>query len=425
MVIPSSAARFGSDRCLCHVLFRQAMLIALLVIATALVARATEKPSDGAATQPSASVAQAVIADAIHAHSTVSMGDVARVQRVLAKARRGEPVTVAVIGGSITQGARATTRTKNYGSVLADWWRQTFPKTKIELINAGIGATGSNYGALRARRDLLSHKPDFVVMEYACNDGNAPECVETLEGLVRQTLKEPQQPAVVLLFMMHTGGGNSQQYHEKVGRCYRLPMVSFRDAFWPEIQAGRMKWEDIIADQVHPNDRGHAAAAMCVSDFLENVLKALPADGQLPEPPAIPSPLVSDLFEHVALLEAGDLRPVRNEGWVFDEKNKCWKSDRPGSRIEFEVEGKAVLLMDWHIRGPMGKAKVQLDDRAPTVRDAWFNQTWGGYRQTTELARGLAPGKHRITLEILPEKDAESTGNEYRLLGLGCAGVPE
>ena len=199
--------------------------------------------------------------DAIISRSVVTVGDTSRLQHALAKGRRGEPVTVAVIGGSITAGARASAPEKNYGRVLAQWWRETFPSTKIELVNAGIGATGSNYGALRAQRDLLARRPDFVVVEYGVNDPNARSSAETLEGLVRQILKQPQQPAVVLLFMMHRNGTNAQEWHEKVGRNYGLPMFSLRDALWPEIEAGRMKWDDVEADTVHPNDRGHAYAA--------------------------------------------------------------------------------------------------------------------------------------------------------------------
>ena len=103
-------------------------------------------------------------------------------------------------------------------------------------------------------------------------------------------------------------------------------------------------------------------------------------------------------------------------------KNITTKSDRPGSRIKFAIEGRVLLLMDWHIRGPMGKAKVQVDDQPAVVRDAWFDQTWGGYRQTSELARNLPPAKS-VAFEILSEKNPQSTGREYRILGLGAAGV--
>jgi hypothetical protein len=298
----------------------------------------------------------------------------------------------------------------------------------VKLANAGIGAIGSNYGALRVQRDLLSANPDFVVVEYGVNDGNSEECAETLEGVVRQILNHPNQPAVLILFMMHQNGANAQEWHGKVGAHYSLPMVSFRDAFWPEIEAGRMKWEDVMADVVHPNDRGHAAMADFVEQVCARVLQGLPADDALPEPGPVPAPLLTDAFEHVALLEGEDLKPVANDGWVLDPDpiyngHQCWRADQPGSAVEFEIDGRIILFMEFHVRGPMGMGRVQVDDREPIVVDSWFDQTWGGFRLTRELARDLAPGKHRVRVELLAEKHADSTGNEFRILGLGAAGL--
>ncbi|MGV3757553.1 MAG: SGNH/GDSL hydrolase family protein [Verrucomicrobiota bacterium] len=208
-----------------------------------------------------------------YARSLVSAGDTARLQRVLTTAREGKPIVVGVIGGSITQGAKATKAELRYGNLVAQWWRTNFPNCKVEFVNAGIGATGSNYGALRAGRDLLAKNPDFIVVEYAVNDVNTKEMAETLEGLIRQILKAPNQPAVVMLFTMNKSGNNAQEWHSKVGAHYGIPMVSFRDALWPEIQAGKLKWEDVEADEVHPNDRGHAYAAEFVTRFIDSVAK--------------------------------------------------------------------------------------------------------------------------------------------------------
>ena len=389
-----------------------------LIVFPVLISCLWSKTSQGLAAQSDE--------NALCTRSLVSAGDTARLQRALVKARRGEPVTVGVIGGSITQGAGASQPERRYGDLVAAWWRKTFPQAKIEYVNAGIGATGSDYGALRAKRDLLSHHPDFVVVEYAVNDSDNDAAAETLEGLVRQILGEPNSPAVMLLFTMNQSGGNAQKAHAKVGWHYDLPMVSFRDALWPEIEQGRMKWVDVEADVVHPNDRGHAYCAKFIVQVLEKVLGEVAA-GALPRQiKPTPAPLFSDLFEHVALFEADALKPVANQGWTYDAtqpSNKCWKTDQPGSAIEFLIEGKVILIMDWHIRGPMGQAKVQVDDLPPVVREGWFDQTWGGYRMTTIIARDLKPGQHRVKLQLLPESNPQSTGHDFRLLGLAAAGV--
>lgn len=360
---------------------------------------------------------------ALCARALVSAGDGARLQQLVAKARRGEPLTVGVIGGSITQGASATKPELRYGNLVAAWWRERFPGIQVQLVNAGIGATGSDYGALRAGRDLLSHQPDFAIVEYAVNDADTKEAAETLEGLVRQILAQKNQPAVVLLFMMNQQGQNAQSWFAKVGDYYHLPMVSYRDALWPEIQAHRMQWTDISPDAVHPNDCGHAYAARFVTSLLESCLPNASAAKAGME--RMPAPCFSDLYANTSLLEADNLKPVSNTGWSYDITNRCWKSDLPGSVIVFETPGKAVLAMHYVVRGPMGRASVSVDDGLPRTLEGWFDQTWGGYRLTREIARDLGAGPHRVRFELLAEKHPQSAGHEFRVLGLGAAGVTD
>jgi lysophospholipase L1-like esterase len=356
--------------------------------------------------------------------SLLSEGNTARLQQVLARARRGEPVAIGVIGGSITQGAAASKPENRYGNRVAAWWREQFPKAEVKFVNAGIGATGSDYGALRAGRDLLSKHPDLVIAEYAVNDGNTRAAAETLEGLVRQVLKQANRPGLMLLFTMNQAGGNAQEWQAKVGAHYALSMVSYRDALWPEIQAGRMTWSDISPDTVHPNDRGHAYCAQEIVHLLKKVLADLPPDDRLPPiKTSLPPPLLSDVYEHAALFEADALKPVANQGWAYDSGSKSWKSDQPGSAIEFEGEGRRIVAMHYVVRGPMGRVKVTVDGGAARELNGWFDQTWGGYRQTNEIARDLAPGRHRIRFELLTAKSDASTGHEFRILGLGAAGV--
>src|SRR5258708_6259405 len=177
----------------------------------------------------------------IFARSQLSNGDPGRPRDGFANAHRGEPITLGVIGGSITVGAFATTRENSYAGRLLTWWREKFPRCDIRMVNAGVGGTGSMYGALRAGKDLLSSTPDFVVIEFAVNDNWTDG--EAFEGLVRQILAQPNLPAVLLLFMMWEKGGNDQEMQAKVGAHYQLPMVSFRDALWPEMAAGGIAFD--------------------------------------------------------------------------------------------------------------------------------------------------------------------------------------
>ncbi|MBI5830684.1 MAG: SGNH/GDSL hydrolase family protein [Armatimonadetes bacterium] len=352
---------------------------------------------------------------------TVSAGDFARLHRVFQAATRGGEFTFGVIGGSITAGASATSVEARYSGYVLRWLSAHFPQAKWTLVNAGIGATGTNYGCLRAQRDLLSKAPDLVITEYAVNDGNTQEHAETYEGLLRQILTSPKQPAVVMLFMMANGGGNAQEWQSKLGKHYGLPMLSYRDMLWPEIEAKRMAWSDISPDSVHPNDVGQAYTGNLINTLLDRALASAPPTAAVAG--ALPAPLLTDVYQFAHLAEAVDLKPSANQGWALDNDQwaKGWKATQPGSTLEFEVTGEQVFLSYWRIRGPMGRARVTIDGQNPSVQEAWFDQTWGGYRHMIKLPTG-APGKHVVKLELLAERAAESAGNEFRLLCLGTAG---
>ena len=359
--------------------------------------------------------------------SLVKLGDTTRLQQAMAKARRGEKVTIAFIGGSITEGAKATLKERRYVELVGGWWRKTFPKAQIEVVNAGIGATGSSFGALRVQRDVLSQNPDVLIVEFAVNDTNSEANAQTYEGLIRHALNSPKSPAVLLLFMLHQDGSNAQEWFTKVGAHYKLPMVSYRDAIFPEIQAGKVKWDDISPDTVHPNDIGHNYTAQIIDSLLAKVFATLPEGGELIGAEPVPAPLLTDRFEHTSLFTGAHMKPTLNQGWVFESpqniKSAGWKATQPGSVLEFEVQGTVIFLQCWKINGPMGKVRVTVDKAAPTDLDAWFELTWGGYNLTKVIGDDLVPGKHRVRIELLKEKNPKSDGHEFRVTGLGSAGL--
>ncbi len=362
----------------------------------------------------------------------VSEGDQGRLREFFKKAEAGDSLVLGVLGGSITQGAACSKPELRYHGVMLSWLKAKFPKAKFSLVNAGVGATPSDYGALRAERDLLSKKPSLVVLEYAVNDCpvGAPESpksyAETYEGAVRQILKAQGRPALLLLFMMWEDGRNSQDWQAKIGAHYKVPMISYRDALWPELQAGRLKWKRISPDGVHPNQDGHAFAGGLIAAFLEKAYSEYKAAKGAASPleAKLPPPLLTSTFENCVLLEGDSLKPNLNEGWVFDQGEKGappgWRSSKPGSVIEFEVPGEAIIVSYWRTqKQPMGMAKVSVDGGAPRILDGWFDASWGGKRWSVRVADGLKPGPHKLRFELLPEKNPQSSGNEFRIPCVG------
>lgn len=357
--------------------------------------------------------------------SLVSEGDLTRLFQAFNKAQKGGKMVIGAIGGSITRASTKMPIEKRYANLVLNWWQKNFPKTQFELVNAGIGATGSDYGAMRVQHDLLSAKPDFVIVEFATNDLDTPEYAESYEGLIRQMLNAPQKPAVLLLFMTRKDGSSVQDAEIITGEYYHLPMISYRNAIWQEMQAGKLRWEQICADEVHPNEYGHSIAGNLVNQFLNHALKKNNNNQHLLIP-AITESLYSDRFEFTKLFDGESLVPSQNSGWIYDgsgKDSKGWKSSTPGSTIEFEISGTNLYLSFWKVNGPMGKARITIDGQHPVVFDSWFDQTWGGYREMEPIASNLNQGKHLVKIEILPEKNEKSTGNEFRVLCIGSTGI--
>lgn len=361
--------------------------------------------------------------------AVVSSGDETRLYRVFEKAKRGEPVTIGVIGGSITEGAMASFADCKWANRVAKWWRDSFIQVKVwTLVNAGVGATGSNIASHRVTNDLLRYNPDFVIVEFAVNDFGEPDAKETLEGLLRQILKMPNHPAVLLLFTMFNDGRNVQDIQAVLGSYYGLPMISYRDALWPEIQAGRLKWQEIAADYVHPNDTGHRYCAELINSFLAEALLKMPKDGGTMEIKPLPDAITCDIYEHTSLLNYDNAKPVVNKGWqVLDggRFGRGWVSEIPGSIIEFDVKASAVALSFFRIKRDMGMAEVQLDKNPPIKMNAHFDQTWGGYNVWQSLGRSEVKQKHRVRIKLLDEKDPNSSGHRFEINALFLAGIKE
>ena len=134
-------------------------------------------------------------------NAVVNAGDDSHILSVMQRALNGEKLTLAFLGGSITQGCLATTPESCYAGLTYKWWKDNFPKANFTYVNAGIGGTTSHLGVARVEEDVLSHKPDFLIIEFSVNDDNNAHFQETYEGLVRRVLKTENAPAVAGAFL--------------------------------------------------------------------------------------------------------------------------------------------------------------------------------------------------------------------------------
>lgn len=226
--------------------------------------------------------------------SLLSTGNNVRIKRALAKAAAGEEVTIAYIGGSITEGY-TTTPDESYVVGSYEAFRSAFASgdgSHVHYVNAGMGGTPSTLGMIRYDRDVLTPAatpPDIVFVEFAVNDGDDPTEGAAYESLVRNILLADNEPAVVLLFSVFRSHWNLQDRLIPVGQRYDLPMISIKDAVVPELEAGAIAEDDFFRDQFHPTSFGFGI----MSDTITHLFTTVDAeetdaeDITIPDTPAI------------------------------------------------------------------------------------------------------------------------------------------
>lgn len=245
--------------------------------------------------------------------SLLSVGDMTRMSDVFQKAQNGEDITVAYIGGSITEGYNAGT-TEFYAKTCTDLLQGYFPDITVTGVNAGISGTPSLLGNLRLERDVLSADPDIVFVEFAVNDGQEADYKNAYESLVRTLLTQEKGIAVVLLFTVLDSGYTCQEHMSKIGANYDLPMISVHDSVYEEIEAGRMTWQDYSNDQSHPNAYGHK----CITDFVDNYYqKVLPvvAENVGEVSKELPDPVFSAKYMNMHYMDSATMDGVELDGF--------------------------------------------------------------------------------------------------------------
>ena len=247
------------------------------------------------------------------AKSLTSLGNNYRLKKAIEKAKRGEDVTVAYIGGSITEGAGAAPAHDNcYARRSFEAFAKRFGNgNNIHYTKAGVGGTPSELGMIRYERDVLEghDAPDVVIIEFAVNDEGDETKGDCYESLIRKVLYAPNEPAVILLFSVFEWDWNLQDRLMPIGRQYDLPLVSVKDAvvdqFYLTAKTGRVITKNrFFYDIYHPTNAGHRIMADCL-DYLFERADAAEA-GTAPDYSTV-KPYGNPEFEKVRLTDRKDL----------------------------------------------------------------------------------------------------------------------
>lgn len=352
------------------------------------------------------------LTDEMIKESRYNEGNKVRLAKVIKKLQANEEVTVAYIGGSITQGISAG-EDDCYARLTTNWLEEKFPNAKINYVNAGIGATGSVCGMARADTDIIAKNPDLVFVEFSVNDTteNTELNKEAYATLLRNLWAAPTSPAIVTIAMTQENGTSFQEYHGEIIKMFDLPMISYKNTILKTIANGYITWGDISNDNIHPNVPGHALLSDLITNYLQSVIDDVDNISGDESNFDVDSELGKKYLGY-KFLTVSNYEPKTPGCFIKAEAgtNKFgaqWYVLKKGGQftdedaIEFEFDGTEVAVMLGKLTKYGTKCDVYVDGELVTTLDGALNKKITSYTDFEVVATGLSAGKH--TLKIAPK----------------------
>ncbi len=298
--------------------------------------------------------------------SLVQIGNTKRLSKVIAKAKSGGDVTIAYIGGSITQGAGATPiNTECYAYKSFCGFKSLLGGgDNLHYIKAGVGGTPSELGVIRFERDVLRDgevSPDLIIVEFAVNDDGDELKGGCYESLVRKILSLPSEPAVILLFSVFADDYNLQERLIPVGIRYDLAMCSVKNAVLPGFYDRENKVltkHQYFYDMYHPTNLGHTIMADCLINVMEKTMLMEKFDEEY-DPCFQKPPCIGAEFENVVLLDRKDntgLAVISQGGFTLIDK------ELQSVEMDMDLDQTPEFIYNWMYDGALCEHKsFQMD----------------------------------------------------------------
>lgn len=342
--------------------------------------------------------------------AVLNTGNTYRLEELMKRAEAGEKLTIGFIGGSITMGSGASSYDNCYARKIYDWWSSNFKESTFELVNAGIGATTSQFACARVKEDLLSKNPDFVIVEFSVNDEGTAKYGETYESLLRMILESESKPTVIVLNMVqYNNGNNAQNRHNEIAKAYDLPIISMKESIYQEILNGNLTALDVSADNLHPNDRGHALAAEIVTSFLDKIAKnEITSKDVIYEIPVETQSLTSinsyryDSRNSKPKLSGFEKDATKQNG-ITDVFKNGYSAKNVGDSIKFNVTGSSISLQykkSNRLNAPKAIAIIDGDESNAIDLDGNYPNGWGDWLYLHDLKDKLKNETHSVEIRI-------------------------
>ncbi|MEN6493091.1 MAG: SGNH/GDSL hydrolase family protein [Thermoguttaceae bacterium] len=203
--------------------------------------------------------------------------------RTLKKLTEKQPLSIALLGDSISTGCNASGWAKTapfqppYQDLLVMNLKAVYG-AKVSLTNFSVGGTSAAWG-LKTIPKVIEVKPDLVILAFGMNDsvGRPPAQYQAdIRGMIEAVHKALPDTEIILVATMQ---GNADwvtlkqplfpQYRDALAQLCG-PGVALADmtSIWAELLRHKKDWDMTGNGVNHPNDFGHRIYAQVLSTLL-------------------------------------------------------------------------------------------------------------------------------------------------------------
>ncbi|MBR3447020.1 MAG: hypothetical protein IKH27_04370 [Oscillospiraceae bacterium] len=305
--------------------------------------------------------------------SIYSMGNTYRLVKKLEAAENGEKLTMAYLGGSITEMGKYTTPFSSYV-------KSTFAKGGFTEVNAGLSGTSSVVGLVRSEPNVISKNPDIVFVEFSVNDHEDIMYKKCFESVIKRFLDLPNEPAVIILIHRAKSGFSSQQQMVPVGQNFDIPIISMDNALTKAFQSGLLSQGDYFSDDYHPHDKGGKLVSDCLSYFFRQAMRTENRSDSYTVPTKT---IYGTEYENCKYINPKDMSGFSAGSWTAGGGYNGGQvlpysyTVNGGSPMKFKATGKGLIIVFKANSSGMGSIDVTVNGKTTKVSGN-KQYCWGG-----------------------------------------------
>lgn len=330
--------------------------------------------------------------------------------KAIGKLERGEPSTILFLGDSTTEQNGTTNGQLNHVGLLTAFLKEKYGEI-VTVINAGISGQNITQMLERLQKDVLSHKPDLVIVCSGINDQGGTYKISLSEFeknyslLIEEIISQNTTDLILRTTNVVMNAATSSEvdiFNEKARALsikYNLGLFDLFKLMEKDIAEGKISVATkgpFLNDSVHPNEIGHRYIYDNFKTFFEpkdfvhkpiNIFHMFSAKRG---------------FRHVGGNEFAGVNYVNGYALLFNQ---------PDKRISFEYEGDDFTIIFAGTPGT-GQFKVFVDG----VQQGEVIDT---YRTTTKYRESVTykmdSGRKLVEIECQSTKNASSSSTNLQI----------